>query len=292
MTGGGVRTGVSVIMAAYRAHDTIARTVRSLLAQSWPHWQAVIASDDGTDYRVALAAAGIADPRLIFVSTGRIGSGAPAARNAALAAATLPLVAPLDADDRYEPARLEILAPLAAEHGAAVDNVAVVRDSDGSSLSTLFPPGDGVGRLDAAAFLATSVPMFPVVRRDLCPGWEEDVNFCDDVVFNVQVIDRVGSLPLARRPLYEYRQREGSITFSSDAGERAERCYRHVLDRLAGDGLRIVDPDLRSRFAAAIGAKRALNAAYEAAFATGRVANFQEFLASREKADQENGLAG
>lgn len=283
MTVYGAEAGVSVIVAAYRAHDTIARTVRSLLDQSWPHWQAVIASDDGTDYRATLADAGIADSRLIFTGTGRVGAGAPAARNAALRAATLPLVAPLDADDRYEPDRLAILAPLAAEHGAAVDNVAVVRDSDGSSLSTLFPAGGGVGRLDAGAFLATSVPMFPVVRRDLCPGWEEGVNFCDDVVFNVQVLDRVGSLPLVLRPLYEYRQREGSITFSSDSGERAERCYRHVLDRLSGDGLRIADPDLRARFAAAIEAKRALNAAFDAAFAAGTVANFQEFLALQEK---------
>ncbi|KAA0684004.1 glycosyltransferase family 2 protein [Roseomonas genomospecies 6] len=279
--------GVSVIIPAYRAQDTVARAVSSLLAQSFPHWEAVVVSDDGADYRAVLEAQGIADPRLTFTGTGRVGSGAPAARNAGLRAARMPLIAPLDADDRFEPDRLARLAPLAAEQGAAADNVAVVRDGDGSPLSTLFPPGAGVAVLDAAAFLETSIPMFFVVRRDAVPGWEECVDFCDDVVFNVQVLDRVGRLPLVLEPLYEYRQREGSITCSADSGTRADHCYRHVLGRLAGDGLRIADDSLRLRFAAALEAKRALNAAYMAAHAAGRCTNFQEFLALRE-----NSLAG
>lgn len=277
--------GVSVIIPAYRAHDTIARAVASLRAQSLPDWEAVIVSDDGTDYRPTLEAAGLLEPRLIFTDTGRVGAGAPAARNAGLRVARRRLVAPLDADDRFLPDRLAVLAPLALEHGAAADNVAVVRDRDGSALSTLFPEGEGVATLDADAFLATSVPMFPVVRRDRAPDWPEDVDFCDDVVFNVRVIDRVGPLPLVGRPLYEYRQREGSITFSADSGARAEACYRHVLDRLAGDGLGIADAGLRTRFTAAIAAKRALNTAYEAAHAAGRCANFQEFLALRAAAE-------
>ncbi|QCO16749.1 glycosyltransferase (plasmid) [Azospirillum brasilense] len=279
---GGSGDGVSVIIPAYRAQGTIARAVSSLLAQSFPHWEAVVVSDDGADYRTLLAAAGIADSRLTFTGTGRVGSGAPAARNAGLRCARLPLIAPLDADDRFEPDRLARLALLAAAQGAAADNVAVVRDGDGSPLSTLFPPGAGTATLDAAGFLDTSVPMFFVVRRDLVPGWEEGVDFCDDVVFNVQVLDRLGRLPLVLEPLYEYRQREGSITCSADSGARADLCYRHVLERLAGDGLRIADAALRRRFATALDAKRALNAAYMAAQAAGRCVNFQEFLALRE----------
>lgn len=276
--------GVSVIIPAYKAHDTVARAVRSLLDQRRADWEAVIVSDDGTDYRATLTSAGIADPRLVFTGTGRVGAGAPAARNAGLRAAAKPLVAPLDADDRYEPDRLDVLAPLAAAHGAAVDNVAVVRDSDGAPLSTLFEPtlfgpGDGVTEIDSDAFLATSVPMFPVVRRDLDPHWDEGVDFCDDVVFNIRMFDRIGRMPLVGRPLYQYRQREGSITFAPDAGERAERAYRNVLARLDGDGLGIADAGLRARFAAAVQAKRARNAAYEAAYRAGRCANFQEFLA-------------
>ncbi|MGF7177838.1 glycosyltransferase family 2 protein [Azospirillum doebereinerae] len=284
MTGRTEGVGVSVIVAAYRAHGTIERAVRSLLVQGWTAWQAVIVSDDGTDYRATLRAAGIDDPRLKFTDTGAVGAGAPAARSAGLACATLPLVAPLDADDLYRPGRLENLAPLALAHGAAFDNVAVVRDEDGTPLSTLFAAGQGVGRLDTDGFLETSVPMFPVVRRDLA-RWEGDIDFCDDLVFNMRIFDRIagrtGAVPLVRVPLYEYRQRAGSITFSADSGDRAERGYRHVLGRLADDGLGIADAGLRARFAAAVERKRALNTAYGAAQKAGLCANFQEFLALR-----------
>ncbi|WP_343054968.1 glycosyltransferase family 2 protein [Azospirillum oleiclasticum] len=271
--------GVSVIIPAYRAHDTIARAVRSLLDQDWPDWEALVVSDDGTDYRPTLSAAGIDDPRVRFVPSGGVGTGAPAARNAGLRAARFDVVAPLDADDRFLPGRLSTMVPLAHRDGAAADNVAVVRDEDGAPLSTLFPVTGGQAVLDAARFLATSVPMFPVVRRELIDGWPEDVNFCDDVVFNVCAFDRVGSMPLITEPLYEYRQRQGSITFAADAGARAERCYAHVLERLTAGAYPIRDPELRSAFAAAIGRKRDLNAAYERAFRDGLCANFQEFLA-------------
>ncbi|PWC34333.1 glycosyltransferase [Azospirillum sp. TSO35-2] len=279
MAGTAAGQGVSVIIAAHRAHDTIARAVRSLLDQDWTAWEAVIVSDDGTDYRPTLVAAGLDDPRLVFTGTGRIGAGAPAARNAGLAAARLELVAPLDADDRFRPGRLSALAPLALVHGAAFDNVAVVRDEDDSPLLRLFDDGTAPARLDAGGFLATSVPMFPLVRRELAPGWDEDVNFCDDVVFNTRLLATTGPVPLVATPFYEYRQRAGSITFSADSGERAERCYRHVLDRLARDGFGIADRALVARFAAAIEIKRARNAAFDAAFKAGRCANFQEFLA-------------
>ncbi len=156
----------------------------------------------------------------------------------------------------------------------------MVRDEDDTPLSVLFADiGEAVGVIDAARFLSTSVPMFPVVRRDVGPAWEEDVDFCDDVVFNTRVLDRTGPVPLVAAPLYEYRQRAGSITCSADSGDRAERGYRHVLDRLRRDGLGLGDLALRVRFAAAVEAKRARNAAYEAARQAGRCTNFQEFLA-------------
>ena len=64
---------VSVIIPAYRAEATLPAAVRSLLAQTCPSWQAIIASDDGVDYLAVLARAGIHDERLQQVSTGACG---------------------------------------------------------------------------------------------------------------------------------------------------------------------------------------------------------------------------
>lgn len=273
---------VSVIIPAHHAVSTIGGAARSLIAQTWTAWEGLIVADDDVDYAAVLAAQGVEDARLRFFSTGRNGAGAPSARNVALAAARFPLIAPLDADDRYRQDRLARLAPLALARGAAFDNVRVVRDCDDTLITTLFPdPPDGtaLSEIDGERFVATSIPMFPVVRRALCPPWSEDVDFCDDVVFNIQILDRVGEAPLSLQPTYEYRQRKGSITFAADSGARADRCYRHVLMRLDGDGLGMSNPGLRSLFAEALAGKRARNAAFEAARTAGRCANFQEFIA-------------
>ena len=261
-------SGVSVIIPAFRAEATIGRAAASLIAQTHPQWEALIVADDGADYAAVLAGEGIADSRVRLRTTGR------------LAAAALPLVAPLDADDLYHPRRLETLVPLALQHGTATDNVAVVRDRDGAALGTLFPPSAGVRVLDADGFLATSVPLFLMVARHLCPPWPEDMRFSDDVVFNLRVLERTGRLPVALTPLYEYRQRDGSITVGDDAAERADRDYRHMLDRLERDGLGLTDRALRRRTADAIQAKRALNAAFSTAQRAGRVTTFQEYLST------------
>lgn len=277
-----MRTLVSVMVPAFRAEATLARALASLLAQSWTDWEAVVVSDDLTDYAPLLRAAGLDDPRIRFASTGAVGAGPSVARNAGLALARGGLIAALDADDLFEPDRLAVLAPLAEREGAAVDNVRVVRERDGQALSTLFPSGPGRLDLDDLAFLATSVPMFAVARREIEPGWEPDIFFAEDVVRNLQIIDRLGRLPVTLRPLYEYRQRDGSITASASSGEQAEAGYRHVLERLAADGLRIADPERQRLFAEAVAAKRARNAAFMEARAAGHCETFQEFLALQE----------
>lgn len=275
---------VSVIIPAYRAEETILRAVRSLLAQTLPDWEAVIAADDEADYRALLAAGGIDDPRVRHVRTARSRSGAPAARNAAWAAATGRIAAPLDADDTWYPRRLEVLAPIAEARGAAADNVRVVDDADGRVLGSLFDEQEGDRLLDAAGFLATSVPIMALVRRDRMSGWDADVELCDDLPFNLRAIDRAGGLPVTGRAFHEYRVRDGSICHSPDSDLRADCGYATCLARLDADGLGIVDPAIRDAFRRSLEGKRALNRAYaEWRDARPQGGTFQEFVAQRRR---------
>lgn len=272
----------SVIIPAYRAEATIGRAVRSLLAQTLGDWEAVVAADDDADYRAVLAADGIADARIRHVRTARPRTGAPAARNAAWAAAEGGVAAPLDADDAWYPRRLELLLPSAEARGAAADNVRVVADPDGTPVGSLFPE-DGSDRvLDAAGFLATSVPIMALVRRDCMTGWDADVELCDDLPFNLRAIERAGGLLVTAAALHEYRVRDGSICHSPDSDRRADRGYATCLARLQTDGLGIADPATRDLFRRALEAKRALNRAY-AAWRDSRPGGgtFQEFIAER-----------
>jgi teichuronic acid biosynthesis glycosyltransferase TuaG len=99
---------VSVIIPAYRAAETIGRALRSVAGQTVTPREIVIV-DDGSDDDTAKVARRYADllaPSALRVVT-QPNLGAGAARNRALAEATQPLVAFLDADDEWLPEKLE-----------------------------------------------------------------------------------------------------------------------------------------------------------------------------------------
>lgn len=115
---------IAIVMPAWKAQATIIPAVSSVLAQTWPHWQLWLVADDGFDYAAFLAAAGIRDDRLNFLSSGGIGTGASAARNVGLDAIGTPYAAVLDADDRLKPEKLARCLAALGEHGivsAALD---------------------------------------------------------------------------------------------------------------------------------------------------------------------------
>ncbi len=271
---------VSVIIPCFAAEATLARAVASLLAQTAADWEALIVSDDGSDYRPLLPR----DPRLRFLTTGRRGAGAPAARNVGLESARGELVAPLDADDLYHPQRLARLAPLAQRAGAAFDDVRVVEDASGRELSRLFGAGQDFA-LTPEAFLDTSVPLMAVARRAGLAPWDPEIELCDDVAFNLRLFDRYGALPVTGDALHDYRVRPGSICHAEDSAARAERGYCRLLERLDADGYGLSSPGLVAAAQRALGRKRALNRAYATAKAAGQVSDFQDFLARNPTRD-------
>jgi hypothetical protein len=191
------------------------------------------------------------------------------------------LIAWLDADDAFLHGRLARLAPIAAAHGAAADNVRVVDDATGDELRTLFPETDGDRVLDAPRFLDTSVPIMPVVKRGLDVRWDEDraVLLGDDVAYNLRIIDRLGTLPVTAEALHEYRVRAGSVCHAPDSAALAEASYEVMRARLAADGFGFRNPAVRAAFTAALERKIALNRGFAAARARGEASTFQDFIA-------------
>lgn len=98
---------VSIVMPAYHATHTIVYSVKSVLQQSYIHWELIIVADDLNDYREILLRNGISDPRIRFLATGKIGSGSPVARNLGLDNSAYRFSAILDADDFMHSQKLE-----------------------------------------------------------------------------------------------------------------------------------------------------------------------------------------
>ncbi len=275
---------VSLVIPACDAQATLPRAVRSLLAQTWQDWEAVIVADDRFDYAAFVAAHGIVDARLRFATTGAVRSGCHRARNAGLAAVRGELIGMLDADDLLHPAHLAVLAPLAAEHGAAADNLAVVLEEGPETLYRVMGAPAVPQRVTIDALLALTAPLVPLIRRDHLQLRLEGVEYAEDVIANLRLIDRLGPLLVVPESLYEYRVAAGSIAHDAGAAAAFDAAYGGYVARLlGGDGLG-VSAGNRAEAARGLAAKRALNQAFARAQALDPRLNFQTFVAGRRGA--------
>lgn len=100
---------VSVIIAAYQAAGTIARTLRSIAAQTLKPREAVVVDDGSNDGTAEVAEAEASRMNGVRLRVFRTddNQGAGAARNRAIGLSTEPWLAFLDADDKWLPEKLE-----------------------------------------------------------------------------------------------------------------------------------------------------------------------------------------
>jgi glycosyltransferase involved in cell wall biosynthesis len=132
-------------MPAYEAQETISQAVASALAQSVGEIELLVV-DDGSRVPAESALASVSDERLRIVRLQRKG-GVSAARNAALAIASAPLIAQLDADDYWRADHLEHLLGAFddADVGLAYANAALIGAGAPSALALMDrTPGDGL----------------------------------------------------------------------------------------------------------------------------------------------------
>jgi hypothetical protein len=126
------RPRVSVVIPAYNAAATLARALRSALAQIPPPDEILVIDDASTDATAALA-------EEFGAKTIRLPAraGAAAARNAGIAAATGEAIAFLDADDQWLPEKLFRQLPLLADASFAACGARLFAE-DGKDLGPLY----------------------------------------------------------------------------------------------------------------------------------------------------------
>lgn len=99
-----MNSNVSVILPVFNAARSIARSVHSILDQSWPRLELIVVDDGSTDETAAILKK-IKDARLKTILTDH--SGVAAAANFGLRQAQFEWIARMDADDYSYPARIE-----------------------------------------------------------------------------------------------------------------------------------------------------------------------------------------
>jgi glycosyltransferase involved in cell wall biosynthesis len=229
---------ISIHTAAFQAAATLARTGRSVLAQTYPHWEWIIASDDRADYEEVLRAQGITDPRIRFASTGRVAAGAPAARNAAHAVAEGEVMAVLDADDTFAPEKLERLLPHVLAHGAATSDIVLVESATGRqypSLSRKYPAGP----LSAEQYLTANLHTYAIQlwdRRRVDVTWDEAISLVDDMVIGACLFNVLPGIYYDPEPLHFYYKHAASMCNTGTADGVLE-VYRALIARAEHDAL-------------------------------------------------------
>jgi GT2 family glycosyltransferase len=224
----------SIVIPAYQASAFVGDAVVSALAQTVPAHE-VIVSDDGSTDDLETALAPYADRIIVLRGPHR---GAGAARNAAIEIATGEFVVMLDADDVYEPSRLEALGELARRR-PDLDILATdlwleeAGAARGRFYDTVeFPVADQVLAILEACFVSC-----PALRRTRVlaeDGFDEspDIAPAEDWDLFVRLILAGSRAGLVTEPLMRYRRHLSSTT--ADRGRSLwarvrvlEKAHRH-----------------------------------------------------------------
>lgn len=154
---------VSVVMAAKNYARFLPAAVESVRAQSFLNWELLVIDDGSTDATPAAARPYLADPRVTYVRSDRLGQSR--AKNLGIGLSRGRFVAFLDADDAWQPTKLE------KQLARFTDDVGVVfcrrslMDEEGRALPQKPTPAPPTGRVLTPMFVQNFVCFSSVVVR-------------------------------------------------------------------------------------------------------------------------------
>ncbi len=205
----------SILIPTYQAADTVGESIESALAQVHPAREVIVVDDGSTDdLDTALRPFG-----------GRIGvvkkenGGGASALNAGTEAASSEFVAILDADDAYDPRRIEALAELARRRPdldlITTDARFLVGGREAGSFLAENPFATDDQR--RAIFESCFLGGWPAIRRARLReigGFDESLRTGYDWDCWIRLLLAGAKAGLVERPYYEYRLHPGSLTGS------------------------------------------------------------------------------
>jgi glycosyltransferase involved in cell wall biosynthesis len=269
---------VSIVIPAYRTGPFIGAAVRSVLAQTYPHWQLWIVSDDGEDYQALLAGQGLADRRFRFLSSGTLGGGASQARNAALEQIATPYAAILDADDRFKPQKLERAVAALTDHPVITSALDVMTER----FEHLRFVGAGPDRiLGPAEHKLVSPSMDSMIlwdRRRCDARYDLELSNMTDLAFLMQLYRTADRSFHLGAPLHDYIKRSSSMSNGPGATDGMIRSKQTLLQRLEEGYYPMADPAGPAGIAAFLRISLEAETLYPAALATQPDLLFEDHL--------------
>jgi len=229
----------SIVIPAYNAAAFITRAIESALAQTQPPLEVIVVDDVSTDDTVAVVTRLAArHPELRLLTSERNG-GPAAARNLGIGVARGDWIAILDADDAFEPGRLEALTELGAQqHAAMVADDIVYYDAVAKQVARRGLNGGAPFEIDLESFLLHNVGgramdwglLKPVIRRAFLEStgvrYRPDARHGEDFLFVVDLL-AAGAHYVCNPGYggYLYTERHGSISRTGSGMSRTTVDY-------------------------------------------------------------------
>lgn len=233
---------VTVVMPTFNRGELLAEAVRSVIAQTYQHWELILVDDGSTDGSIAPLEA-LDEPRLRIVRQPHCGRVARL-RNLGAAAGSGDYIAFLDSDDLWLPRRLERqFAGLAGSGAAWCCSNAGVIDRSGKRIPLKHGRFEAAsGRIarallleETAAFVITL--LVPRSLFDRVGGFDEQFLRYEDLDLAVRLAETADAIALGD-VLALNREHSGRMTrHIGFAHEQAALVYEKALKRG-------VDPDL------------------------------------------------
>jgi len=208
---------VAIIMPAYNAENYIATAIKSVLAQSYNHWQLRIVNDGSRDMTEEIISR-FKDPRIVYFT--QENQGVSAARNLALSAMQADFFCFLDADDALPPNSLADRLALFAqdEQLSFVDGRILIQDAQlQETIREVQPNWKGnplvdLVRLGGQSFFGPSwmVRCQPNTSYQLKIG----MTHAEDLLFYIQLAAKGGQYAAVQTPVLRYRQ--GNVSAMSN----------------------------------------------------------------------------
>ncbi len=215
---------ISVIMPTYNSARWVTRTIDNLAAQTYPHFELIVADDGSEDDTVSIVrdrlARGFRQPWQLLEMGKNLGPSA--ARNRALKGARGSWVQYLDSDDFMAPDKFAIQAAHCAQASAEVSAVyspwsqCHIHGTQVTLVGRTVQP-DMRGRDPIMCLVGPSRVLHGagLTRRSALErigGWDEGLRFweCEEVAFRIARAGRLECVPSAR-PLYLWRQHRDKV---------------------------------------------------------------------------------
>lgn len=202
---------VSAIVPIYNAEKTLARCVRSILAQSYKKMEIILVDDGSSDNSLEICKSFVnIDNRVVVINKKR--GGVSSARNSGLRATTGEYVQFVDADDTLKPYMTESLVSTMLKTGADVvvcgyDRTTAISAETKSPRSSISEGGstfrDAFLELYTGAFF--NAPWNKLYRRDKIKScFDERISMGEDLLFNLSYFSNCDKISVISDSLYNY----------------------------------------------------------------------------------------